>query len=124
MPAADMGGPGPRGLGPGDRERGPTHDGEAHDEGPEAGPRVALRRLPDGLLVLAVLAVEGIGHEVLVGQDVGLLMVTHGDVVPLGQLILWFGIGHLRDCSLCGRVGTRGLGDWIGGGGGDGEQGE
>lgn len=46
---------------------------------------MALGGRPHALLVLAVLAVEGIVHEIRVGQDLGMV---NADLVALFQLIL------------------------------------
>ena len=70
-----------------------THNGEAEDEGPETSHRVEPHGLQDAHLMLAVLAIEGIGHKILVDQDLGvvdvvLLQVRSMDVVGHVGLIL------------------------------------
>lgn len=54
---------------------GGTYNGEAHDESPETSPWVRLDSLPHAHLVLAVLAVEGLVHQVRVHQDIRVLDV-------------------------------------------------
>lgn len=65
-----------------------THDGEGHGECPEASPGVTLERLPHAHTMLAVLAMDGIVHEIRVYQDIG--MVGFDRSHPVVQLILWF----------------------------------
>lgn len=57
-------------------KEGTTYDGEAEDKRPEASHGVRLGRFPQAFLMLAVLAFEGIGHELFVGQDLRLLNVV------------------------------------------------
>jgi hypothetical protein len=47
-----------------------TYNSEAHSKRPKASPRVSLDSFPYSLLVFVVLSLEGIVHQVLVGQDV------------------------------------------------------
>ena len=65
-----------------------TYNGEAHGERPKASQGVALDRLPDAHLMLAVLFTVGIIQEVLVDQDIGFT----------GSLLIDLDLFQLRLC--------------------------
>lgn len=66
-------------------DEGRTDNREAHDESPHAGHRMALDGLPQPLRMLVVLAVEGIVHENIAGEDLG---VEDVDIVIAVQTLL------------------------------------
>jgi hypothetical protein len=74
--------------------------GEAHDEGPEASHLVAQNCLPDSLLVLGVFTLEGIGHQVLVDEDLRVESVLFLELLDFDIVALWLDPGrrHLFVC--------------------------
>lgn len=69
-------------------QRGSYSHGETHDKGPEASHLVGLDSLPESLAVLGILTLEGIEHQVLVDEDLGvesvlLLQLFDADIVAL-----------------------------------------
>jgi hypothetical protein len=71
-----------------------THNGEAHDECPEASPRMGLRGSPNTLLMFTLFSIESIMHKISVLQD--FLMVEVGMTELLLWLENWF--GHVDSC--------------------------
>jgi len=65
-----------------------THNGEAHDECPHTSPGVLLRGRPEALLVLAVFTIDGIVHEVRIGQDLGVELEVAGLILAVDALRL------------------------------------
>jgi len=63
-----------------------TYNGKAEDKGPHTGHGIVLGGLPDTHLVLAVLAMEGIAHQVLVNQDLGLVDILLSELVDVDFL--------------------------------------
>ena len=53
---------------------------------PTCKPKGGLDRLPQGHLMLAILAIDGIAHEIPVDQDLGMINIA---LFALVQLILW-----------------------------------
>lgn len=64
-----------------------THDSETHNESPETSPGVSLGRSPDTLLVLLVLAIEGIVHQFTITQDFSTRNLI---VLDLNRSLLFF----------------------------------
>jgi hypothetical protein len=74
--------------------------GEAHAEGPEASHLVAHNRLPDSLLVLGVFTLEGVGHQVLVDEDLRVESILLLELLDFDIVALWLDPGrrHLVVC--------------------------
>lgn len=74
-------------------------EGQIAYECPQTGHLVSLSSLPDCLLVLGIFALEGIGHEVLVDEDLGVESVFLLEGLDVDILALRLDAGG-RHCCL------------------------
>jgi hypothetical protein len=74
--------------------------GKAHDKSPEASHLVAHNCLPDSLLVLGVLTLEGIGHQVLVDEDLRVESVLLLELLDFDIVAFWLDPGR-RHLDMC-----------------------
>ena len=75
--------------------------GEAHGEGPEASHLVGLDSLPESLAVLGIFTLEGIGHQVLVDEDLRVESILLFELLDLDIVVFGLDPGrrHLVVCQ-------------------------